>query len=529
MPPRKRVIHYSRVSAEEQADEGKDSIPDQIKRQRDRSAAMGWEVVDEIVIDGFSGRYWTYLEFSQAAALKNFPDPMRMWRHWEHKTFDILSCRDLSRLGREQSILSEFVGRTIAAGATIMPLDEAPLDALNYRMSSAIGGMSAAQHVDNLIRYREMGMTRRAKDGRRVGMKAPAFFMDVFDKKNKHIGIKPDRGQFQRFFDNFPNAYCEAQLSYRAIGQHLYDEFGIVDPLTNRPYKPHVFMTMLYNPATWGHMAYGVRRQGSRYEYKNQMWVTGDEPAPESVNIFYNATEPIWVSPTAERVKSELRFRHYVLKGRMQHRGRYMFSGLLVCPICHSNLGGSHKVTQYGDYMYYRCVGLFGTTPPKNCDNRQYVPEVEVIDFLKPYIERLIAGVSPSELIPSIQAAPTINYDLLDAEIIEAETSMRDLSRRIPKQKEHAARIMQEEIDAYSDRISILIKQRNASIAATAFDTYAAIDQQVALNELRQINLQEFWAQSPYAVNQWLHRLFGDVRITVHNRDITGFVLLQRG
>ena len=64
----------------------------------------------------FSRRFYNYPEFVEAAALDGFHDPARMVDHWKKRDFDVLIARDLSRLGREQGILGEFIPRTIDVG-----------------------------------------------------------------------------------------------------------------------------------------------------------------------------------------------------------------------------------------------------------------------------------------------------------------------------------------------------------------------------------------------------------------------------
>ncbi len=80
--------------------------------------------------------------------------------------------------------------------------------------------------------------------------------------------------------------------------------------------------------------------------------------------------------------------------------------------------------------------------------NHKYIPESTVIDWLKPRIERLYAGVSIDDLIPVADTHTADPLAAIDLEIEEARNAIRELSRRITKQGEYAARVMQEEIDA---------------------------------------------------------------------------------
>jgi len=509
----KRVIIYCRVSDEEQAIEGKASIPDQLARQRDRAEANGWQIVDTIIIEGFSGRHWTYLEFSQKALAHGFADPMRMWGHWERRDFDILSCRDMSRLGREQSIISEVVGRTIEIGAIIAPLDEGTLDATNHRLGSAFSGIGASQQVDNLIRYHEMGMIAKASRGGKLGNKPPPFYIEVFDPTTlKATGIKPDRDRFQRLFDDFVTAYCNERIPYERLGRYLYEHFGHIDPKTNKPYTKYHFMRMLFNAATWGHLAYGrYRSRGQRFATWGN-WITGDAPPPEDVKFFPNIVEPIWTSPTLEQVKTEFNHRHFNMIGRMANRTKYMFSGLCKCALCGA---GMASYTNHTGVIYYRCGGRYGGART-DCANSELTPEHELVKWLTPILELWQSGLeAPPAVIP---VSETEHIELIDKEITDTKKEIKRLMGMIDKYGETSNEIAEEEIKDHNARIKILMSRRAETFSFDASTYHKSIDQKSALEALQQTTLEHFWELEPYTINQWLFRLFGKTRISILHR-----------
>ncbi|MCA0455697.1 MAG: recombinase zinc beta ribbon domain-containing protein [Chloroflexi bacterium] len=530
MPKEKplKIILWVAVSSLEQAAGDKESLPRQEADILNDPLFAKADVVDTIRIPGHSRAYTNFDRFVAGCIKEGINAPARMYDHFDKQDFDVLVVRDGSRLGREWGIFGELVQLVINAGARIYVqngfgwVDSTNIDA--FIMTNAY---AATKQIKDLVRYREMGMSANVKRGLKMGTKPPRFFIEVRDPQTgKPLGIKPDRGQYQRLFDDFFTAYVHERIPYDRLGDYLYSKFGHVDPLTNKPYTKYVFYGMLFSAPTWGHTVYGRRRKQNRNgsDVKWAYWITGDEPPPEQVKFFHDTVEPIWLSPEREQVKGELKHRHYIMKGRMGSRTQYLFSGLLICPLCGSSFSGAHYHRPAKTYMYYRCTGRHGRDS-NHCPNLKQAPEDGIVQWLTPYIARW--REEP-------QSLPVVLYDTtarhherlaaIDREIAEAEGDIARLSVNLGKLGENTDRVFRREIKAHNDRIDILNAQRISLLSENLAAEHAQIDRNETIAHLQKTTMTEFWSQPPYVINQWLHRLLGRTRIAILDREPVDFV-----
>jgi hypothetical protein len=117
------VVLWCAVSSAEQAADEKASLGEQERELRELAAREDWQIVDVLIVPGFSRRYYNFPEFAEAAAREGIEAGKRLLEHFDRRDFDVFACRDGSRFGREQSIFGEVVARVIDSGARpVMPL-----------------------------------------------------------------------------------------------------------------------------------------------------------------------------------------------------------------------------------------------------------------------------------------------------------------------------------------------------------------------------------------------------------------------
>ncbi len=507
-----RVIIWAAVSSQEQAADKKMSIPDQLARQRERAARNGWIVIDEIIIDGFSRDYWTFYEFAHAAAAEGFVDPLRMFQHWEQRDFDILSCRDLSRLGREQSILNEVIGRTIAMNAVIMPLDESPVDAVNYRMIGAIGGVGAAEHLDKLKRGREMGMKARVSRGQTVTSQAPKFYITGADGK-----LKPNREEYQRFFDDLAELFL-AGVAYNRIPGEL-ERRGHINKSLGKPYDRSEIKRLFIKSRTWGHAEFN--RTGTRRGFSNprtELFCTGRGEPPDDVYFQRDVFEPIWSGQTKEALIDELERRFYAIRGTSRPDNTYPFSYLCVCDYCGHNMIVQVKHARGHTYSYVVCH--HGKLRDKGCINNKLVRFDKVQDFLTDIINALLQRPANDLTLPEVRQSSRVPQ--LEREIAKTTTRLSNLIDLISTAPVSSRADYQAKIDALSQQRDRLQAERSRY----ELDERQSIRRQkslmVTLDSIRAGGAAHLWTLPITQQNQILRKLLGRQRIACNDGEVIG-------
>lgn len=166
MQERKRALVWAAVSTKQQAEDTKASLPAQVQECRAWCEANGYEVLDTLIIDGFSRRFYTLNEFAQALLESQQNEAgFKLLEYIEGRAFDVFVCRDVDRFGREQSIVSELIQRVIHSGALIYTLNEGWITEQQARIVAAMSGYRAASYVDDLRRKISIGLTALVKRG----------------------------------------------------------------------------------------------------------------------------------------------------------------------------------------------------------------------------------------------------------------------------------------------------------------------------------------------------------------------------
>lgn len=520
-----RAILWVAVSTGEQAADDKASLPIQERDQRAIAASNEWQVVDVLRVPGHSRRYIDIHECAADMERQGINAFTRLLFHLRERDFDVLMCRDGSRFARTQSLHAYVVESVIAANARIYSLADGFIDANNYRMWISMGGYTAAGEVDRLKAHHDMGMKKNAARGLKTGAKPPQFWVEVRDDKGKPIGMKPDRENYQRLFDDFVTVFCDQRRAYNDIALVLYEQFGHADPRTGKPYYASAMHRLLFRPQTWGHAAYNWTGGDSNASYRtiNMGWIIGDAPAPEGIEIYPNVLEPVWNEYQQQRIKAELRIRTRELKGRASSRTRYMFSQILVCADCHRTMAA----TSTKGRKYYRC----SPEPLNNawrtrvsCPNRTFTREQMITDYIRPLLERLRETGAPIIPASDLVLTPVERMQSLSKEIDTAKSQIARLALEMVKQSPEAASVFQAEIDRASERISILRNelQQIATRNAAAASEQAAVNN--ALDTLRSMTVDEFFAQPTYAVNQWLRNYLQGYRFALRDGEIVGLL-----
>lgn len=507
----KRCIIFAAVSTEEQTREGKSSITDQLTRQRERAARNQWIVTDEIIIEGFSRRYYTFSEFAEAAANEGHADALRMFDHWAKKDFEVLSCRDLSRLGREQSILSEVIARTIDAGAVIMPLDEAPIDATNYRMHSAISGIGASEHIDKLVRYRAMGMAERVKAGKRASNVPLFFYTDSNDM------LRPDRAKYQRLFDDFAELFLLG-TSYNMLPERMAERGHV--RANGKPHTSQTFKMLMARSLTWGHNTFNRtgKTQNNSTNIHFALWATGRGTPPEGVLFVRDVCEPIWSGEMKEAMIDEFERRLHAIRGSASPSETYAFTSLCVCAEC-----GRNMVIQNNKPLRYMvCNRGRLLTPP--CPNRRFVRYETIQDFVDAWLAHI--PLSPSDVTRPIPDTPPDRLTSLDKDLARLEARIDALMDVLSEAPVNERATYQQKITALTSQREALQAERVRVVASDLEADHLRRSREAALKILADDSL---WAMDGRTANQLLRKILGNLRILCNDGEVVGMRDIKHG
>jgi DNA invertase Pin-like site-specific DNA recombinase len=506
-----RVVIWAAVSTEAQAKDEKASLPAQVADARAWASANGHAVIDELVVPGFSRRYYNLPEF--AAALKRETDNdagERLLRYIRERAFDVFVCRDADRFGREQSMVSEVIARIIDSGARIYTLNEGWIDAQHYRMVSALTGIRAASYVDDLRRKNAMGMDKRARDGRPVTTYPPASHMRTRDERGKSVGFAPDPDA-RPLVDELARLLLEG-IGYQQMAS-LINAMGFKTPRGGR-WTGGMILRLYHNPVTWGHVARYHNR--THKAYAERAWTYDDEVSPpDGVIVTRNAHAPAWTGDIARQIRDELR-RRAKMAGAEASRTLYRFSGVAICAECTRPLGIYYSDGKRRGVACNAARNHRFDVPPR-CTNRAITHERILRQTFVIILQPLIDGTPDSVL-----TAPTVPPDTTAA--VESARALEDriavidaqLDRLIIEQSLAPADAQPRYRAAVEDltaQRTALVSHLNTLLERVETSTRMQVASTHAADELRALTLSTLWTLPDREINALLLAILGNRRL----------------
>ncbi len=324
------------------------SIANQRQMLSDYVREKGWKICDIYIDDGYSGTNF------------NRPDFIRMMADIESGRINCVVTKDLSRLGRNYAKVGYYTDEFfVENGIRFIAVNDS-YDSLREEENE----IAPFKNVLNEWYPRDISKKVRqvkkssAQQGKFMGSQAPYGYRK--SPLDKHVlEIDPYAANImRRIFSEFA-----AGDSARKIADRLNAE-GVDSPrfyFSQFPGGQHPratdknhwgsasIMQMLRNQVYIGNMVQGKRRVAS---FKTKKFVA---ISPDRWIVVEGTHEPLIDIDTWDRVQHRL--------DNKMHRGRQMskdkdvalFSGILKCADCGSNLSHSAKVTNNNTIGYYRC------------------------------------------------------------------------------------------------------------------------------------------------------------------------------
>lgn len=308
-----KVVIYTRVSTEEQADKGY-SLRDQKDRLEKYCAIKNLTIVKHYE-DDYSAQTFERPQFKKFLEFikhnKRAADGfliIRWDRFARNATDALVMLRNLSRQG------------------VVVDAVEQPIDMSIPENKFMLNFYLTAPEVENDRRAMNTinGMRRAMKEGRWVS-KPPLGYQFIYDEKQKPLLVKSERALL-----------IKEVFELLATGSHTMEEVRKEIKLKGLKCEKNNFWKLVRNPVYCGKILLKA--------YKSE---------PEEV--LQGIHEPIVSEELFYRVQNVL-FNKKKIKAKPQTKSDFLpLRGFLVCPDCGKNLTGSASKGNGGKYFYYHC------------------------------------------------------------------------------------------------------------------------------------------------------------------------------
>jgi DNA invertase Pin-like site-specific DNA recombinase len=182
-----RIAIWAAVSTPEQATVDKDSLPGQVRDGREWADGVG----DVVAVYEVPGHTRQYIHFHEAA------EEMDAYRDLErdaaNKAFDVLWCRERSRLGRTRALIHTVEAVVSQSGAEVYSAKTPHVIGTSSKshrsLISSFEAWQAEDEITQLQKYHKAGMRARAQRGLPRGM-WPYGYAPVRDANGRIVGGK---------------------------------------------------------------------------------------------------------------------------------------------------------------------------------------------------------------------------------------------------------------------------------------------------------------------------------------------------
>jgi DNA invertase Pin-like site-specific DNA recombinase len=511
-----RAILWVAVSSGAQAEEEKESLPEQERRLREIAADRGWQIVDLITVPGHSRVYFNYPEFAAAAAAEGMSDPARMFEHWKRRDFDVFACVAGDRFGRSASIFNEVVERTYDAGAQVFTIRDGLIERGNENTWAVMASYAASSEVRELKRRYQFGMNRRAAEGKPLSPRVRFSHQIIRDARGKAVTMVV-REELRPLFNDIATILLE-RVAWTALERVLFERYGHVAD-NGKPFPMYALYHLLNAPSFWGNSA-----RHAPADCRGDWVFDEGAPVPEGVTVYYGTHEAVYTGELAEAVKAELR-RRRALRGSARPDTQYPLSALFACDECGYKLAWTNS---NGRWRGARCNTAYVHRPytTEPCAQRQHMPEPYALDYMRQLVTLIVTTGDVQTALASLATPePPDETPELERQLAQLEAEGHTLIQNQLRAPASMSRLYEEQIDVLGTRIEAVrerltaAKQRQPSDAVRA-SRHAALTELQALGEV-------FWQQSPGKVNQVLRRVFAGWVFMVRDGAICGVQRVQ--
>lgn len=331
-----KVAIYARVSTIEQAREGY-SIDEQVRLLREKCSREGFEVFDEYVDRGISGKN-----------IKDRPALKQLLEDANQRKFDVVYVWKLNRLARNVKDILNIVALMDERRITLEPFDDTvDTSTTAGKAQLHLTALFAEMERDTIAQNVKMGMIARAGKGEWNGGIVLGYDSEVISiqgkrKQTQLVINKKEASTVRRIFELYISGH-----GYRSIA-NLVNEEGHRSK-KNNTFSINAIKTILTNPVYIGMIRYNVRQDWTKKRRNN----INEQPVMEK-----GQHEPILSKEVWNKAQHLLSIRSS--KPNRIHSGEHPLTGILKCPECGAGMvlgRNSYKLKsgERGYREYYVC------------------------------------------------------------------------------------------------------------------------------------------------------------------------------
>lgn len=512
-----KALIWAAVSTIEQADDDKFSLDVQIADAQAIADKNGWKIVDVIRIEGHSRNYRTLAKLAAAARSKHESGFDRLIAHLDACDFDVLICRDANRFARKASLLYEIVDTILEdCSARIYSLADGWVNTDNADMWLMVKGYEIRKQMkwisNELVKGRHNLVDEQ---GFPLSSSVVWSHKKVRDEKLKVVQFVPDETKTPIIED--AARLVIGRMGWNDIEERLFEDFG--HGRNGKPFNRFFFYNLFHNPWFWGDAARNYNNPKSERGFRR--WrIDPTYPAPEGVIIRRAVNPPAITGELAILLKAEL-FRRMHFRPR-QHNRVHRFSGLLVCHRCGTGLVFSGAK----NHRSYICQSKYLTRLAVRCERYWHINEKVVQTWLSTALQLAIDQHNPFYFVQPSDTTTEEPFNRIAQLQLQAATIEKQVRRLIEKQSaapDAVAALYDEQIHGFGKQLET-VQQRIEDETRQAF-RYNVADIESAYRELTTYqSVEAFFEADDGIINQLLHRLLGNRRLTILDSQVVGTV-----
>jgi site-specific DNA recombinase len=351
-----RCARYARYSTDKQ---NSLSTKDQLAKSQEYARQKGWAILQEHIYDD--------PETSGATLDRDGLRKMLEAAESQPCPFDVILVEDASRLSRKQAHVLNLCDRLQFAGVRICFVSQG-IDSSEekFKLLMLARGMMDQLFLDDTSKRVRRGMEGLVRRGFHTGGRCFGYRShEVIDSESKRLKVyEPEAAIVRRIFRMYADG-----LSLKQCAKALNRE-SVASPQPPRVRKeqswsPPAIRHILRNERYIGKVVWSRKHKVTNPKTGRRVFRTreGDIPVHgDDAPHLRIVSDDLWEEVRARIREIETRYGYKSRRGLVSnwqiYGSRYLFSGLLRCGVCKSNItivsgGGKNSCARYGCPMHY--------------------------------------------------------------------------------------------------------------------------------------------------------------------------------
>ena len=305
-------------------------------------------------------------------------------------------------------------------------------------------------------------------------------------------------------------------MKWQQLGDALYERYGHTNPLTGNPFSYGTIHNWFHNPITYGHVALNHTQQNNKRGKLRGEWVYEQgHPIPDGVIINYDCV-PAALPKDVEIVTVEAMKRRSQNAVGKKSKFSSRYRGLCLCQFC-----GRALVHNKGRY---RCIANNNSQKIVKCFGKASVSEKDLDAVVRELIDYAMETGDLPSLSDDEQSTSThAEMERIDFEITKLNGNINGLIPVLTGEPS-TDKPIQDKLRDLRDKINGL-ERRKAEIKASQYNQDNAIrKQQMVFGKIKCMDIDAFFSLPNVEFNAMLHTFLQDVRFTIKDHEITGWM-----